>query len=71
MAKLCPDCGRDMRPKTGRTPEGAWYCEYCQGAWTPVAATQNDSLVKETPGNFNKESLNKSSSTQDDRNKDG
>jgi ribosomal protein L37AE/L43A len=28
--KLCPTCGREMRPVTSRTKEGAWRCDYCQ-----------------------------------------
>lgn len=31
--KPCPDCGREMHARTGRTPETAWYCEYCQANW--------------------------------------
>jgi ribosomal protein L37AE/L43A len=26
----CPTCNRPMRPKTARTPENAWWCEYCE-----------------------------------------
>lgn len=34
--KRCPECNREMRPKTGRTPESAWRCKYCESTWEAV-----------------------------------
>jgi ribosomal protein L37AE/L43A len=38
----CPDCGREMKPKTARTPEKAWVCEYCEATWKPVRRDEEE-----------------------------
>jgi ribosomal protein L37AE/L43A len=50
----CPDCGREMKAVTSRTPEGAWKCEYCEGEVMTEEDAEKKGLPREMYGPYRK-----------------
>jgi hypothetical protein len=55
MPKDCPECGREMKAVTSRTPDGAWHCDYCLATWTPVDVATEFPKPECPPGPLNED----------------